>query len=127
MRQRIGSSLPRGLDIKFLQHLHRQRPVVSIEQVDRASTLCRFDWIAADRIEQNIRVEEMRQTHLSRWCKSPRDNRSEARKAVTFSRRARSSLFSRSVSLSPLASSTRNCLTNADTDVSRSVRLHARA
>jgi hypothetical protein len=54
--ERVGTRRPRRLDIEFLQHLNRQRIIVSIEQRDGSLS---FDGIPADPIQQNVRVEEM--------------------------------------------------------------------
>src|ERR1700720_3520091 len=59
----------------------------------------------------------------ARSCSSSRDCLSDARKEVIRSRSARSSRFRRSTWLSPEPSLTRNSLTSAETDVSRSAAI----
>ena len=56
----MGPRGPRRLDIEFLQHLYRQRTVVSVQQRDRSLSLDGIRGVPADRIQQNVRVEEMR-------------------------------------------------------------------
>src|SRR6266436_4079956 len=59
----------------------------------------------------------------ARSCSSSRDCLSDARKEVIRSRSARSSRFRRSTWLSPEPSLTRNSLTSAEIDVSRSAAI----
>jgi hypothetical protein len=51
---------------KLLQHLHRQRAVVPLQQVDGPIPFCRFRRMTTDRIEQDIGIEEMQWDHASR-------------------------------------------------------------
>ena len=57
------SSVNTSLDVEFLEHLHRQ--CGAVEQFERPHLLCRLVGVAADRIQQDIGVEEM-QPYLSR-------------------------------------------------------------
>jgi hypothetical protein len=59
MRQRVGPRRARRLYIEFLQHLHRQRPDVPLQQVDRPLPLCRFGRMTTYGVEQNIGIEEV--------------------------------------------------------------------
>jgi hypothetical protein len=59
------SSVNTSLDVEFLEHLHRQRGAVAVEQFERPQLLRRLAGFAADRIQQDIGVEEM-QPYLSR-------------------------------------------------------------
>src|SRR5258708_5935186 len=74
--------------------------------------------MAADRVEQDIGVEEARGGHAPRSCTSSRDNRVVAVKLPIRSRNARSSRLRRSTLLSPAANWARKPLTSAETDVS---------
>ena len=59
MRQRVGPRRARRLHIEFLQHLHRQRPDVPLQQVDRPLPLCRFGRMTTYGVEQNIGIEDV--------------------------------------------------------------------
>jgi hypothetical protein len=60
VRQRAGPRGPRRLNVEFLEHLHRQCPIVSTQQRDGSFPLEGVSRVPADRVEQDIRVEEMR-------------------------------------------------------------------
>ena len=56
----MGPRGPRRLDIEFLEHLNRQRAIVSTQQRDGSLPLEGVRGVPADRVEQDVRVEEMR-------------------------------------------------------------------
>jgi hypothetical protein len=56
----MGPRGPRRLDIEFLQHLNRQRTIVSIQQRDGSLSFDGIRGVPADRVQQNVRVEKMR-------------------------------------------------------------------
>lgn len=59
VRQPIGAGRPCCLDIEFLEHLYRERSAIAVEQFERPLPLCRLVGGAADRVQQDIGVEEM--------------------------------------------------------------------
>ena len=59
MRQPVRPSRARRLNVKFLQHLNRERSLRAIEQCDGPLPFSAFRRIAADRIQQDIGVDEV--------------------------------------------------------------------
>src|ERR1700732_878092 len=89
--QRIGPRWPGGLHIELLEHLDRKCTLVAVEQRNRAVPLGRFLGIAANGIEEDVRIDEVARAHQPRRWTSSRESRSAARNAVMRSRSARSS------------------------------------
>ena len=55
----MGPRGPRRLNVEFLEHLRRQCPIVSTQQRNRSPSLAGIGRVRADRVEQDVRVEEM--------------------------------------------------------------------
>src|SRR5262249_54713692 len=120
VRQSIAPRWARSLHIEFAENLNREPDVITLQQADRTLSFRCFGAVAADRIEQDVRIEEPQRGHLPRRCTASRLNRSPPRNLVIRSRSSRSCRFNRSVSVSPAARSTRKRRTKEETDVSRS-------
>ena len=58
VRQRIAPAGARRLDVEFLEHLRGQAEIVRRQQGDRAIALGCFGRVAADRIEQDVGIDE---------------------------------------------------------------------
>jgi hypothetical protein len=56
VRQSVGARRPCRLHVKFLEHLHRQRAVIAVEQFNRPFALFALGRVTADRIKQDIGV-----------------------------------------------------------------------
>src|SRR5690242_11523559 len=103
VRQRVTTCWARSLHVELAENLNREPDVISLQQADRALSLRDFSTVAADGIEQYVRIEERQPGHLPRRCTASRRNRSPPRNLVICSRSSRSCRFKRSVSVSPAA------------------------
>jgi hypothetical protein len=101
MGNRIGATAPCRLNVELLRNLNGQRTRIFVQQRDGALPLERFVRTPADGIQQNVRIEKVKQyRNFNRVCKASRESLSDALKAMIRLLISRSWRFRRSVSVS---------------------------